>query len=337
MKHSRKTLLRAALAGALAATLATSWGPALAQGSAAAGAFPNKPVKIIVPFTAGGLADNLARGIAQELGRDWGQPVVVENRPGANTIIAAQATAKSPADGYTLMLANDPTMSSNQYLYTKLPYDPAKDLVPVINVAETLEVLVAGPAFKGRSLADLVAQAKARPGEVSYGTYGLGSKAHIDAEAFAKETGVKLMHVPYKGVADVVPALIGGQVQIAFTGVPPVVQVVKSGQLRAIAVAAPKRSAMLPDVPTFAEVGMPGFQSSAWFGLVAPAGTPRAVIDKVAADVGRVIVKPEFQARYITGVGLELLNQGPDAFEQFLKKDRASYASYIKELGVKLD
>ena len=215
--------------------------------------------------------------------------------------------------------------------------DVHKDLVPVINVAETLEVLVVGPAFKGRTLADLVNEAKARPGEVSYGTYGLGSKAHIDAEAFAKTAGVKLMHVPYKGVADVVPALIGSQVQIAFTGVPPVVQVVKGGQLRAIAVAAPKRSAVLPEVPTFAEVGMPGFQSSAWFGLVAPAGTPRAVIDKVAGDVSRIIVKPDFQARYITGVGLELLNQGPDQFAEFLNRDRATYANYIRDLGVKLD
>ncbi len=336
MKHSRRTVLGAAWAAALAGSLA--FGPGTAQAQApAAGGFPSRPVKIIVPFPAGGLADNLARGIAQDLTRDWGQPVVVENRPGANTIIAAQATAKSPADGYTLMMANDPTLSSNQYLYTKLPYDPVRDLVPVINVAETLEVLVVGPGFKGRTLADLIAEARARPGEVSYGTYGLGSKAHIDAEAFAKAVGVRLMHVPYKGVADVVPALVGSQVQIAFTGVPPVVQVVKGGQLRAIAVAAPKRSAVLPDVPTFAEIGLPGFHSSAWFGLVAPAGTPRAVIDKVSGDVSRIIARPEFQARYITGVGLELLNQGPDAFAEFLVRDRAAYASYIRELGVKLD
>lgn len=334
MKNSANSLLRAAWVGVLAGAMAWSWGAAQAQGAAG---WPSKPVKIIVPFPAGGLADNLARGIAQDLTRDWGQPVVVENRPGANTIIAAQTTAKSPADGHTLMMANDPTLSSNQYLYSKLPYDPVKDLVPVINVAETLEILVTGPAFKGRTLADLVAEAKARPGQVSYGTYGMGSKAHIDAEAFAKTAGVKLMHVPYKGVADVVPALIGSQVQIAFTGVPPVVQTIKAGQLRAIAVAAPKRSAVLPEVPTFSEVGLPGFQSSAWFGLVAPAGTPRGIIDKIAGDVSRIIIKPDFQAKYITGVGLELLNQGPDQFAEFLNKDRATYANYIKDLGVKLD
>ena len=331
MRTSIRTIAKAGIACVLA------WAAGWVGAQGAAGGFPNKQVRIIVPFPAGGLADNLARGLAQDLAREWGQPVVVENRPGANTIIAAQATAKSPADGYTLMMANDPTLSSNQYLYSKLPYDPVRDLVPVINVAETLEVLVVGPAFKGRSLADLLAEAKASPGQLTYGTYGLGSKAHIDAEAFSKAAGIKLMHVPYKGVAEVVPALIGGQVQMSFTGVPPVVPVVKGGQLRAIAVAAPKRSALLPDVPTFTEIGLTGFHSSAWFGLVAPAGTPRAVIDKIAGDASRIIVKPDFQVRYITGVGLELLNQGPDQFAEFLQRDRATYANYIKDLGVKLD
>lgn len=330
MMQSRRSIVAAAIAGALA----LADGPAGAQTGER---FPSKPVKIIVPFTAGGLADNLARGLAQDLSAAWGQAVVVENKPGANTIIAAQATARSPADGYTLLMANDPTMSVNQYLYSKLPYDPVTELVPVVNVAETLEVLVAGPAFKGSTLQDLVAAAKAAAGQVAYGTYGPGSKAHIDAEAFAKAAGVKLLHVPYKGVADVVPALLGSQVQIAFTGVPPVMQIVKTGQLRAIAVAAPKRSAVLPQVPTFAEVGIPGFVSSAWFGLVAPAGTPRPVIDKIAQDVSRIIVKPDFQAKFITGVGLELLNQNPDQFAEYLKKDRAMYGTHVKELGVKLD
>ncbi|MBL0419374.1 tripartite tricarboxylate transporter substrate binding protein [Ramlibacter sp. AW1] len=329
MANFKRRLLCAGLAAGLLGV-----GPALAQG---AGDYPNKPVKIIVPFTAGGLADTLARGIAQELSRDWGQQVIVENKPGANTIIAAQATATAPADGYTLMMANDPTVSSNQYLYSRLPYDPVKDFVPVVNVAETLEVLLVGPGFKGKTLQDLIAEAKANPGRVSYGTYGPGSKAHIDAEAFAQATGVKLLHVPYKGVADVIPALLSGQVQMAFTGVPPARQLVKSGQLRAIAIAAPKRSAALPDVPTFAEVGMPNFHSSAWFGLIAPAGTPKPVIDKVATSVARLIEKPDFSERYIVGVGLEPLNLGPDRFAEFLQKDRAMYAKYIKALGVKLD
>ena len=299
--------------------------------------YPSKPVKIIVPFPPGGLADNLARGLSQELSREWGQQVVVENRAGANTIIAAQATLAAGGDGYTLMLANDPTISSNQYLYTKLPYDPVKDFVPVINVAETLEVMVVGPAFKGNTLNDLIAAAKAKPDEVAYGTYGLGSKAHIDAEAFSKLAGIKTLHVPYKGVADVMPALLSDQVQFAITGVPPAIPLVRSGQLRAIAIASPKRSASLPEVPTFSEVGLQGFNASAWFGLIAPAATPRAVVEKIAADVSKVIVRPDFQQKYISGVGLELLNQGPAQFADFLRKDRAAYAAHIKELNVKLD
>jgi tripartite-type tricarboxylate transporter receptor subunit TctC len=310
---------------------------ALVMTGAMAQAYPAKPVKIIVPFTAGGLADALARGIAQELSREWSQPVVVENRPGANTIIAAEATAKSPADGYTLLMANDPTLSSNQYLYSRLSYDPVKDFAPVINVAETLQILVAGPAFTGRTLADLIAAAKAKPGEVSYGTFGAGSKAHIDTEAFARQAGVTMLHVPYKGIADVVPALLSSQIQVAVAGVPPVLQLVQSGQLRALAIAAPKRAALLPNVPTFTEAGLNGFNASAWFGLVAPAGTPRAIVDKVAADVSKVITRPEFQKKYISGVGLELLNQGPDQYSEFLKKDRLAYAVQIKNINVKLD
>ena len=325
MKLSKTLVTGLALCGAFATTAA------LAQ------TFPARPVKIIVPFTAGGLADALARGIAQELGREWPQPVVVENRPGANTIIAAEATAKSPADGYTLLMANDPTLSSNQYLYSRLPYDPVKDFTPVINVAETPEMLVAGPAFPGRTLADVIAAAKAKPGEISYGTYGAGSKAHIDSEAFARQAGISLLHVPYKGVADVVPALLGSQIQIAIAGVPPVLQLVQSGQLRALAIAAPKRAALLPNVPTFTEAGLKDFNASAWFGLVAPAGTPRAVVDKIAADVSKIIVRPEFQKKYISGVGLELLNQGPDQFAAFLQKDRQAYAAHIKSINVKLD
>ena len=332
----RRRALRATtgllIAAATLGPLATA--PAWAQGATG---FPSKPVKLVVPFPPGGLADNLTRGLGQELSKAWGQPVVVENKPGANTIIASDFTAKSPADGYTLLMANDPSVSSNQYLYSKLPYDPVKDLVPVINVAETLEVLVVSPALKAQNLNELLAAARARPGAVRYGSYGPGSKAHLDGAAFAQTTGTQLLHVPYKGVADVVPALLAGHIDMAFTGVPPVMQLVRSGQLRALAVAAPRRATVLPDVPTTTEAGLKDFHASAWFGLVAPAGVPRPVIDRIAADVSRIIRQPEFQQRYITGVGLELLDQGPDAFAAFLQKDRESYAKHIRDTGVKLD
>lgn len=305
--------------------------------SVMAQAYPSKPVKIIVPYTAGGLVDALARGIAQALSTEWAQPVVVENRPGANTVIAAAATANAAADGYTLLMANDPGLSYNQYLYSKLPYDPVKDLIPVINVAETPQLLVAGPAFKGKTLADVVTAAKALPGEITYGTFGAGSKPHIDTEAFASQASIKLLHVPYKGVADVLPALLGSQIQIAFVGIPPSLSLVRSGQIRALALAAPKRSALLPDVPTTAEAGLKDFYSSGWFGLVAPAGTPSAVVNKIAADVSKIIVKPDFQQKYVSGVGFEPLNQGPDQFAAFLRKDRAAYAIHIKNINFKMD
>ncbi len=307
------------------------------MGTAHAQGFPDKPVKIVVPFTAGGLADVLARGLANELGKVWPQPVVVDNRPGANTIIAAELTARSPADGYTLLLANDPTVSSNQYLYNKLPYDPVKDFTPVINIAATQEVLMVSEAFKGRTVADLIAQAKARPGQITYGSYGPGSKAHLDAEDFARVSGIKLNHIPYKGVADVMGALTSGQIDMSFSGMPPSITMVKGGKVRALAIAAPQRFKLLADVPTMAEAGVPNFESSAWFGLIAPAATPKAVVDKIAADVSKIIMRPDFQEKFIGGVGLELLNQNPQKFAEFLAKDRAAYAQSIKNVNVKLD
>ena len=309
----------------------------LSAGIANAQGYPNKPVRIIVPFPAGGLTDVFTRGLAQELTKLWGQQVIVENRPGANTIIAAEATAKSAPDGYTMLMANDPTLSSNQYLYTKLPYDPVRDLAPVVNLIAVPSVLVANPSVPANTLQELIALAKQKPGEVTYGTFGPGSKTHIDTEGFSALTGIKLNHVPYKGIADVVPALISGQIQIALSGVSPVLPHLRSGKLKAIAMADSRRSPVLPDVPTFAEGGVPGFESRSGFGLAVPAGTPRPVIDRIAADVGRVVLMAEFRERFITGVGLEPMLLMTDQFADFLKADRATYAARVKNISVKLD
>jgi tripartite-type tricarboxylate transporter receptor subunit TctC len=310
---------------------------AVAASAAAAQSYPSKPVRIIVPFTAGGLTDVFTRGLAQELTKLWGQQVIVENRPGANTIIAAEATVKSAPDGYTMLMANDPTLSSNQYLYTKLPYDPVRDLAPVVNLIAVPSVLVANPSLPASTLQELIALAKQKPGEITYGTFGLGSKTHIDTEGFSALAGIKLNHVPYKGIADVVPALIGGQIQIALAGVQPVLPHLRSGKLKAIAMADSQRSPVLPEVPTFAEGGVPGFESRSWFGLVVPAGTPRPVIDRIATDVGRVISTADFRDRFITGVGLEPMLLMTDQFAEFLKADRAIYAARVKNISVKLD
>ena len=310
---------------------------ALCSTVALAQSYPNKPVRIVIPFPPGGLTDVLGRGLGAELSRMWGQPVIIDNRPGANTIIAAEYVAKQPADGYTLFMATDAALSSNQYLYNKLPYDPVKDFVPVVNMVTTTTILVAAPNLKASNVRELVQLAKSKPGELTYGSFGPGSSTHMDTEAFSNLAGIKLTHVPYKGIADVVPAVMSSQIDLALSGVPPVLQHIRSGRLKAIAFAGATRSPLLPDVPTFQEAGFRGFEAIAWFGLVAPAGTPRAVLDKVAADVSEVLARPEFKEKFITAVGLGPFTQNPDQFAEFLKQDRLKYQQRVKEVGVKLD
>lgn len=319
--------------------LSTLFGAVLALSAftASAQSWPARPVKIIVPFTAGGLADILARQLAEELTKQWKQPVVVENRPGAGTMIAGEATAKAAPDGYTLLLANDATLSSNQYIYNKMPYDPVTGFTPIINIAASPIVMIAGGKFAPQTLQDVVNAARQNPEKINYGTFGIGSTAHVDAHSFMALSNTKLTHVPYKGVADVMLALVSDQVQISFTGIPPALPFAKDGRIRILAISSAKRSALLPNVPTFAEAGMPGFQAAPWFGLVGPAGLPKSLVDKVAADVSRIVTQPAFLEANITGVGLELLNQGPEQYAAFLAADRANYAVKMKRLNIKLD
>lgn len=319
--------------------LSTLFGATLALSAltATAQSWPARPVKIIVPFTAGGLADILARQLSEELTKQWKQPVVVENRPGAGTMIAGEATAKAAADGYTLLLANDATLSSNQYIYSKMPYDPVNGFTPIINVAASPIVMISSGKYQAQTLQDVVNAARQNPDKINYGTFGIGSTAHVDAHSFMALSNTKLTHVPYKGVADVMLALVSDQVQISFTGIPPALPFAKDGRIRILAVSSAKRSALLPNVPTFAEAGMPGFQAAPWFGLVGPAGLPKSIVDKVAADVAKIITQPAFLEANITGVGLELLNQGPDQYAAFLTADRANYAVKMKRLNIKLD
>ncbi|MDX3907360.1 MAG: tripartite tricarboxylate transporter substrate binding protein [Pigmentiphaga sp.] len=309
---------------------------ACAATAAAAQEFPSKLVRIVVPFSAGGVADLIARGIASDLSKTWGQPVVVENKPGASTIIGSEAVAKAAPDGYTLLMANDPSLSSNQYLFSKLPYDPVKDFAPVINIVSGATVFVAGPALKGATLAEFLAAAKDRPGEITYGTFGPGSSTHLTTEELSALAGIQLNHIPYKGIADVVPAVLSGQIHVALSSVSPVLNLIRSGKLKALAYAGATRSKVLPDVPTFREQGIP-FETRTWFGFVAPAGTPRAVIDKIAADTHRIISTPEFDQKYVTGVGLDLLDLGPQAFADFLQQDRAVWAARARRVNVRLD
>ncbi len=326
-----KRKITAAILAATCLALAAISAGSLAQ------PFPAKPVRLVVPYPAGGLTDVLSRAIAAEIGKTWGQQLLVENRPGANGIIAAELVAKSAPDGYTLLMVDKTTIALNPALYTKLPYDPARDLTAVINLTASSSVLVAHPAFPANTLQEVIALAREKPGQVNYGTFGLGSIVHVDIEALSAHSDIKLNHIPYKGVAEVMPAVAGGQVQIALAGIPPTLGLIKQGKIKAIALAGPRRSNVLPDVPTFAEAGVTGVESRSWFGLVAPTGVSRANIEKIAADLGKVISAPEFQEKFITGVGMELLNQPPDVFADLMKTDRAYYAALIKKMNLKLD
>lgn len=314
----------------LAGALVLAAHPAAAQG------FPSRPVRLVVPSTAGGLIDILGRGIAQELSKIWDQPVIVDNRPGANSIVGTEAVVKSAPDGYTVLLATS-SLAANDYLYSKLPYDPDRDLAPVVGFAATSMVLVVSPSLPAGTIGDLIALAKLKPGTLMYGSYGFGNLvSHVDMEAFAALAGIKLVHVPYKGVAEVLPAIVGGQIQLALSGIAPALPLVRSGKLKAIAMAAAQRLQTMPEVPTFAESGLP-FESRGWYGLVVPAGTPRPVIDIIARDAMRAASTGEFRDKYITRLGIESMVQSTEQYTAFFKAERATYADRIRKLGLKLE
>ncbi len=298
--------------------------------------FPDKPVHIVGPYPAGGPIDAYARVVAQSLQTAWGVPVVVENRVGGNSIIATEYVVRQPADGSNLLLIDSTAVSMNPQLYNKLPYDVDRDLAPVIQVLSFATVLAASSSFAPNTLAEFIAAAKAKPGTINYGSFGIGSFTHLTQEELNALAGIKLNHVPYKGAGDVLPALMGGQIDVALLAYLPMSNGVKAGKVKPYAVATTKRMSQLPDVPTFTELGIP-FVSISWSGLAVRNGTPKATIDKIAGDISKIISTPEFSAKYITPLGFELMNQGPEKFAEFLKADRANYVSYVKRVGVKLD
>lgn len=323
-----ETTIAAAVA-ALALALATT-APAFAQ------AFPSKPVRIIVPVSAGGLHDILMRGFAQELGRIWGQPVIVENRTGANHIIATDYVVKSPPDGHTLLIT-DKAMIANPILYSKLPYDADKDLAPVANVVLIPNVLIAAADFPANTLLDFVAAARTRPGQINYGTFGVGSFAHVEIEAISARLGMRLTHVPYKGISEVIPALLAGQVAFALAGVPPVLQLIRQGKIKVYTYSGSRRSPLLPDVPTYAEAGLAGYDSRSWTGFLVPAATPKPAIAKIAEDLNRALTTPEFLEKFIVGVGLEPYFLSPEQFADLLNSDRKTYGDRVRNINVRLN
>jgi tripartite-type tricarboxylate transporter receptor subunit TctC len=298
--------------------------------------FPNKPIKIIVPYTAGGTTDMIARTLGQKMTEKWGQPVIVDNRPGANGIIGIDLVAKAPADGYTLGLASPGTHAINQTLYTTLPHHPIKDFTPVSYVVRAPMVMVVNADQPIKSVKDLIVAAKKDPGKLSIASGGSGSSQHLAAELFKHMAAVDLTHVPYKGGGAAYTDLLGGRVQVMIDALQQAMPHIKSGKLRPIAVASAQRLPQLPDVPTIAEAGVPGYESGAWYGLVAPANVPKAVVDQIAAEVDRILKLPDVKERF-EGPGLVTVGGKPEAFAEHINKETEKYARVIKAANIKAD
>ena len=301
--------------------------------------FPAKPMRIVVPFTPGGSTDVLARAIGLELGKALDQPVVIENVPGAGGSIGAERAAKAPADGYTLLMGHIGTLAINPSIYPKLGYDPQRSFTPVAWVARVPNVLVVNASVPARSLKELVALAKSRPGHLSYGSGGNGSAAHTTMEYLKMQTGTSFLHIPYRGTAPSVTDTLGGQIQVLFTGIPALLPHIKSGKLRALAVSSPKRLALLPDVPTVAESGVPGtkdFEADQWYGLVAPAGTPAAIVALLNQHVNKALASEEVRLR-LAAEGAEATPASPQVFAQLIAREIPRWAKVIKSAGITLD
>ena len=307
--------------------------PALAADAAA---FPSKPVRLIVPFTPGGSTDILARAIGQKLSESWRQPVVIENRPGAGGAIGMELAAKAPADGTTMVMGHIGTLAANPALYRSLSYDPVRDFAPVTLVAMVPNVLVVGPAVPSRSVAEFVALAKSKPGKLDYGSGGNGSAAHLAMEYFKLKAGVDLQHVPYKGTAPALTDLLGGQIAVILTGLPPVLQHVRSGKLRILGVASAQRLKGFPDIPTIAESGVPGYEATQWYGLLAPAATPKDIVAKLNSDAVKALKDPSVAER-LAGEGAEPVGDTPEQFGAFIRSEIELWGKVIRATGAKVD
>ncbi|GAA6121741.1 tripartite tricarboxylate transporter substrate binding protein [Acidovorax sp. FG27] len=318
--------------GLLAAAAACALWPTLA----AAQAFPTKPITIIVPFAAGGTTDILARVIAQGLTAELGQSVVVDNRAGAGGNIGGQAAARAPADGYTLFMGTVGTHAINAALYKKMPFDPVKDFAPLTRVANVPNLLVANPAQPFKTVQELIAYAKANPGKINFGSSGSGSSIHLSGELFKSMAKVDMQHVPYKGSAPAVTDLLGNQIAIMFDNMPSAIQHVRSGKLRAIAVTTAKRSPELPDVPTIAEAGVPGYEATSWFGMFAPAATPAPIVGQLNKALVKVLAQPDIKKK-INEQGAETAGETPEQFAAFIQQEAVKWGKVVRESGASVD
>ena len=298
--------------------------------------YPAKPIRIIVPFPPGGIADLFARVIGQKFGEAWGQPGVVENRPGAGGNIGAELVAKSPADGYTLVTGSIGTHAVNVSIFSKLAYDPIRDFAPVALIMEAEGLLVLHPSVPVKSVKELIALAKARPGQIAYASAGHGTASHLAGELFKSMAKVDMVHVPYKGNVPALTDLIAGQTSLLFATMPTALPHVQSGRLKALAVASTARSPAAPQLPTIAEAALPGYAVTNWIGFFAPAGTPRDVVTRLNAEVVRTMQAPEIQKRLATE-GAKFSPWTPDQFAAFVKAEMTKWAKVVKEAGIRVD
>ena len=303
---------------------------------AQAPAYPTKPIRLVVPFPAGGATDILAREVAKHLTDAWGQSVVVDNRPGAGGNIGSELVAKAAPDGYTLEMGTVGTHAINASLYSKMPYDHVRDFVPVILVAGVPNVLEVNPALPVNSVQELIAYAKANPGKLNFASSGSGTSIHLSGELFKVMAGVQMTHVPYKGSAPALQDLLGGQVQLMFDNLPPSLPQIKAGKLRALAVTSAGRAPALPDTPTVAEAGLPGFEASSWFGVLAPAGTPPEIVNKLNAEIAKWLASPGAKEK-LANVGANIAGGTPEDFARHIQAETAKWAKVVKESGAKVD
>ncbi len=307
----------------------------IAAGSAPAQTYPNRPVRVIAPFTTGSAADSLARVLGQKLTDVWGQQMVIDNRIGANGMIGTEAVAKAPPDGYTILL-NNISLAINPALYSKMPYNTLADFVPVSLTAAILLALVVHPSLPVHSVNELVALARARPGQLNYASGGNGSAQHLPMEMLRVATAINLVHVPYKGLGPAFNDVLGGQVPVMFAGVSNVVPYMQSKRLRVIAVGSAKRTPALPEVPTVAEAGIPGFNFDAWTGYLAPSGTPKEIVAKLHADITRTLGARDVQEKLVA-LGFDLVGGNSDEFAALMRNDITRLAKLIKDSGIHAD
>jgi len=320
---------RALLAALFLVTLAGTL-PACAQ------EYPRKAIRLIVPFAPGGGNDTVARAIAQSAGASLGQPMVVDNRAGAGGILGAELAAKSAPDGYTLFLGGVGSHAVNPNLHTRLPYDPVKDFAPITLIASAPSVLVVHPSLPARTLAEFTALAKASPGRINYASNGNGSSAQLAAVLYESMVGVQMVHVPYKGLAPALVDLLGGEVQAMFSSVVAIVPSIKAGRLRALAVTGRRRAALLPEVPTLDEAGVPGYEAGSWYGILAPAGTPQAIVAKLHEAIVHALAQPEVHERLVSE-GAEVIGSTPEAFAAHIAAELARMGKLIRDAAIRME